>query len=296
MVESPAPSGSSGNGLISFAPHPPIAGAYAAPEQKRKFLNDIFDDTAQDYERVERWLSLGSGRWYRRQALVRAGLKPGMRIADVAIGTGLLAGEALTIIGSTGHLVGVDPSTQMMQLAKERLGSQIQTVAGTAESLPFPDASFDFLSMGYALRHVEDVGNAFLEFHRVVRPGGRICILEITRPHTSLGRAALRLYLGTLSRLVGLFGRLAPRTPELWAYYWETIDKCLAPQRVLDALTLAGFTSVNRHVVGGLLSEYTAVRPGDPTSLLVSPREALSTFSSDILRPGLPQPRSVRSP
>jgi len=266
MVDSPALSGTPGHREVALAPHPPIAGAYYAPEQKRQFLNDIFDDTAQDYERIEHWLSLGSGRWYRRQALARAGLQPGMCIADVAIGTGLVAGEALAIIGSTGHLVGIDPSTQMMQRAKHRLGAEIQTVVGTAESLPFPDASFDFLSMGYALRHVEDVSNAFREFHRVVKPGGRICILEITRPRTAVGRVALRLYLGTLSRLVGLFGQLAPRTPELWAYYWETIDKCLPPQRVVDALTTAGFTSVNRHVVGGLFSEYTAVRPGNLTS------------------------------
>jgi len=267
MVESPAPSGTSLHRVVVLAPHPPIAGAYSAPEQKRQFLNDIFDDTAQDYERIEHWLSLSSGRWYRRQALVRAGLQPGMCIADVAIGTGLVAGEALAIIGSTGRLVGIDPSTQMMQRAKQRLGTEIQTVAGTAESIPFPDASFDFLSMGYALRHVEDVSNAFREFHRVLRPGGRVCILEITRPRTAVGRGALRLYLGTLSRLVGLFGQLAPRTPELWAYYWETIDKCLPPQRVVDALTIAGFTSVKRHVVAGLFSEYTAVRSGNLPSV-----------------------------
>jgi len=277
MADSPAPAETSGSRVASLAPHPPIAGAYSAPQQKRRFLNEIFDDTAQDYERVERWLSLGSGRWYRRQALLRAGLQPGMRIADVAIGTGLVAGEALAIIGSTGHLVGIDPSIQMMQRAKQRLGSEIQTVAGTAESLPFPDASFEFLSMGYALRHVDDVGNAFREFHRVVSPGGRVCILEITRPRTAVGRAALRLYLGTLSRLIGTFGQLAPRTPELWSYYWETIDKCLPPHRVVDALAVAGFTSVKRHVVGGLFSEYTAVRTGNPNSVKLDKELALQS-------------------
>lgn len=259
MVETPSVSGTSGKPVVVLAPHPPIAGAYAAPEQKRQFVNAIFDATAQDYDRVERWLSLGSGAWYRGQALSRAGLKPGMSIADVAVGTGLVAGAALKIIGPEGRIVGIDPSPEMMRHAKERLG--IETVSGRAESLPLESASFDFLSMGYALRHVEDLNSAFSEFRRVLKPGGRLCILEITRPRSAVGRAFLRLYLGTLSRTIGLFGKLAPRTPELWAYYWETIDKCLPPQSVMDALTASGFTDVKRNVVGGIFSEYTATRP-----------------------------------
>jgi demethylmenaquinone methyltransferase/2-methoxy-6-polyprenyl-1,4-benzoquinol methylase len=94
----------------------------------------------------------------------------------------------------------------------------------------------------------------------VLRPAARLCILEITRPRTRLGRGLLRLYLGTLSRLIGTFTRLAPRTPELWAYYWETIDKCVPPEQVLGALRDAGFADVSRKVVGGIFSEYTASR------------------------------------
>lgn len=263
MVESPAPPADQGCQAAVLPPHPPITGAYKAPEGKRAFLDALFDDTAQDYDRVEHWLSFGSGRRYRRQALQRAGLQRGMRVADVAVGTGLVAGEALAVIGPSGKIVGIDPSLQMRRRAAEHLG--IETVAGTAESVPFPAASFDFLSMGYALRHVEDLNGAFREFHRVLAPGGpfgggRLCVLELTRPQTRVGRAGLRLYLATLSRLLGAFGGLAPRTPELWAYYWETIDKCQPPERVLEAVASAGFSDVRRNVVIGLFSEYTAVR------------------------------------
>lgn len=261
MIQSPAPASVDRPGRL--APHPVIPGTYHSAENKRQFLTAIFDDTAQDYDRVERWLSLGSGRWYRRQALRRAGLITGMRMADVAVGTGLLAGEALSLIGPSGHLIGIDPSQEMMRRARERLG--IDTVAGVAESLPLDDASVDFVSMGYALRHVDDLNIAFREFHRVLTLAGafgpgRLCILEITRPRSRLGRTLLRGYLVALSRFAGMCCHLAPRTPELWAYYWETIDKCVPPQQVMSALRDAGFVDVKRSIVGGIFSEYTATR------------------------------------
>ncbi len=258
MVEPPATSGTVRQPVGTQAPHPPIAGAYASLDEKKRFVDAIFDDTAQDYDRVERWLSLGTGAWYRGKALARAGLKPGMSVADVAVGTGLVAGAALQIIGPAGRIVGIDPSANMMKHARERLG--IQTMSGTAEALPLESASVDFLSMGYALRHVGNLNDALGEFHRVLAPGGRVCILEITRPRSALGRGLLRVYLGTLCRAVGLFRRLAPRTPELWSYYWETIDKCTPPDKVIEALKAAGFCDVRRHVVGAVFSEYTGSR------------------------------------
>jgi demethylmenaquinone methyltransferase / 2-methoxy-6-polyprenyl-1,4-benzoquinol methylase len=247
------------------APHPPIEGYYEKPGEKRAFLTSIFDDTAVDYDKVEHWLSLGSGRWYRRQALMRAGLKPGMHVADVATGTGLVAREALrlmtTAAGVQGSLIGIDPSPGMLAQAKKSLG--IDTRVAIAENLPFEDGEFEFLSMGYALRHVEDIAAAFREYHRVLKPGARVCILEITRPRTAFGRAFLKLYLHTVGAIISKMTDLAPRTPELWDYYWETIDKCVPPDQVVAALNAAGFTSVQRQVVFGVFSEYRATVPAD---------------------------------
>ncbi|HYE61259.1 MAG TPA: class I SAM-dependent methyltransferase [Phycisphaerales bacterium] len=248
----------------AMAPHPPIEGYYGQPAEKRAFLTSIFDETAVDYDKVEHWLSLGSGKWYRREALRRARLKPGMHVADVATGTGLVAREALrlmTVDGAVrGSLVGVDPSAGMLAEARKQLG--IDTRVATAENLPFDDAAFDFLSMGYALRHVEDIAGAFREYHRVLKPGGRVCVLEITRPRTKFGRGFLKLYLHTVGAIISKMTDLAPRTPELWDYYWETIDRCVPPERVVAALKEAGFEQVERQVVCGVFSEYRAVRPG----------------------------------
>ncbi len=244
-----------------LVPHPPIAGFYDVLSDKRPFLTAIFDDTAADYDRVERWMSFGTGAWYRRQALLRAGLAPGMRVLDVATGTGLVAREALSIVGPAGSVVGVDPSAGMLRRAADALG--IETVVSTAEALPFADASFDFVSMGYALRHVESIARTMAEFRRVLRPGGRLCVLEITRPTSALGRGLLRAYLGAVGGVMSRVVTLTERTPDLWRYYWETIEQCVPPQAVLDAITQAGFTGSGR-LLKGIFSEYTATNPASP--------------------------------
>ncbi len=239
-------------------PHPVLTPYYRDSTEKREYLRAIFDDTAQDYDRMESIASLGSGRWYRRHALRRAGLAPGMSVLDVATGTGLLAREALTLVGPGGSVIGVDPSTSMLKHARDEL--HIQTIVATAESIPVESERFDFVTMGYALRHVSDLRDTFVELARVLRPGGRLCVLEVSRPESATRRFLLRAHLkGVFPIAARLVGR-APRTSELWKYYWETIEQCVPPQRVLDAMTDAGLAGAQRTVALGLFSEYTASR------------------------------------
>jgi demethylmenaquinone methyltransferase/2-methoxy-6-polyprenyl-1,4-benzoquinol methylase len=244
-----------------LAPHAPLTGYYRDDAQgadRRAFLRRMFDRTACDYDRIERILALGSGAWYRRVALRRAGVAFGMEVLDVGIGTGLVAREALALVGADGRLVGVDPSPGMM--ACVRL-PRVELLHGRAEALPCADAAFDFVSMGYALRHVSDVAAAFAEFHRVLRPGGRLLVLEITRPESRLGRALLK---GYMRALVPLVARLVTRrrdSADLWRYYWDTIEACIAPREVEQALRAAGFGAVRRVTSLGVCTEYHATRP-----------------------------------
>ncbi|KQP38984.1 class I SAM-dependent methyltransferase [Pseudorhodoferax sp. Leaf274] len=242
----------------ALAPHAPLRAYYADESERDRYLRRIFDATAGDYDRIERLLALGTGPWYRRSALQRAGLGSGARVLDVGIGTGLVAREALQLIGLEGRLVGVDPSPGMM--GEVRLPN-VQLLQGRAEALPQPDGSHDFLSMGYALRHIGDVHAAFAEFHRVLRPGGRLLILEITRPEHRGGRALLRAYMRAFVPLVARVVGRRRDTAELWRYYWDTIDACIAPASVLAALREAGFEQVQRHTELGVFSEYTARKP-----------------------------------
>ena len=239
-------------------PHPPLSGYYREEADRQRYVNDLFDRTALDYDRIERIASFGSGSWYRRDALRRAGIGRGSAVLDVGCGTGLLGREALRLIGPTGQLVGVDPSPGMMAQANLAEG---RLVEGIAESLPVEDASFDFVTMGYALRHIGDLQQAFREFHRVLRPGGTVLVLEITRPRNRAAAAALKAYMRGAVPLVARVAGRGTQTPAVWRYFWDTIEACVPPQRVLDTLLEAGFTRVRREVTLGIFSEYLAVRP-----------------------------------
>ncbi len=256
----------------ALAPHPTLERYYDRTDERPEFVRRLFDAAAGDYDRVERQMAFGSGRWYRREALKRAGLGPGMRVLDVAIGTGLVAREAVRLSGE-GRVVGLDPSIGMLLQARARLG--VGGVLGLGEGIPLGDNSFDFVSMGYGLRHLGDLTGAFREFLRVLRPGGRICLLELTRPTHRGGAALIRFY---LRRVVPVLTRVRTRSASaelMMRYFWDTIETCVAPETILAALDAAGFAEVERALSIGLFSEYTGHKPGPAAP---RPRSGSSNF------------------
>jgi demethylmenaquinone methyltransferase/2-methoxy-6-polyprenyl-1,4-benzoquinol methylase len=245
---------------VAHAPHHPLTDYYQTEQDRQAYLRRIFDDTAADYDRIEAMLAWGTGSRYRRQALVRGGLKAGMKVLDVGVGTGLVAAQACLLAGDPALVTGVDPSPGMM--AASKLPRSMVLREGRAESLPFPDNHFDFLSMGYALRHISDLGVAFAEFQRVLKPGGRLCILEITQAKSAPGRWLLKTYMRSV---IPLLTRLVTRqkdTPTIWRYYWDSIEACVPPEQVMATLSAAGLVQVRQHLEAGVFSEYQAIKPG----------------------------------
>lgn len=240
------------------APHPPLTEYYGSEPERRRLLDRLFDRSAPDYDRICEWMSFGSSAWYRADTLARVGLAPGMRVLDVATGTGPVARSAAAIAGR-GNVVALDPSFGMLLQARANAG--VPVVRGIAERLPWPDARFDFLSMGYALRHVADLATTFAEYRRVLRPGGRVLILEIARPSFRPAYWAMKFYLGRVVPLLTRW-RTGNRDAEtVFRYFWDTIDRCVPAATILAALTAAGFSEPRRSTRWGMLAEYSATRP-----------------------------------
>jgi demethylmenaquinone methyltransferase/2-methoxy-6-polyprenyl-1,4-benzoquinol methylase len=248
-------------GDVVHAPHPPLTDYYQNEAQRRNWVQHMFDGTASDYDRIERIVGLGSGPWYRGAALLRAGLKPAMKVLDIGVGTGLVSRQIARIVGVPGLVTGIDPSPGMLENA--RVPDGVRLVRGSVERLPFADASFDFVTMGYALRHIADLSVAFAECARVLRPRGRYCILEITHPDKKFHATLLKGYLrGVVPWLARLTSRNA-KMPVLWNYYWDTIAACAPPSQVMHTLEAAGFDKVDRHVELGIFSEYRSDKPAN---------------------------------
>jgi demethylmenaquinone methyltransferase/2-methoxy-6-polyprenyl-1,4-benzoquinol methylase len=243
-------------------PHPTLDRYYANSAGQREFLDSMFEATAPHYRRLDGLVSLGSGPYYRRYALRRAGLKPGMVSLDVATGTGLVAQAARALIGPTGRVTGLDRNAGMLAEARRALDRGF--VQGMAERLPFRGDLFDFLSMGYALRHVTDLGITFGEYFRVLKPGGTVLILEFARPRSRLGLAVSRLY---LKRIVPWLARWRAGSREaqiLMSYCWDTVEHCVPGTLILDALKQSGFEAVRESSWFGVFVEYAARKPGPP--------------------------------
>ena len=241
------------------APHGTLSDYYEGEHGRPAFVRQVFDETAEDYDRIEKLMALGTGPWYRRRALVRSGLAAGMDVLDVGVGTGLVAREAVTIVGDAQKVIGVDASIGMLRsMTGPR---ELVVVQGMAERLPFFSDRFDFLSLGFALRHMSDLAVVFGEFHRVVKPGGTVCLLEITMPKGPFARRILKAYMRGIIPFLARFAGSQKDTGHLFRYYWDTIEACVPPEAVMAALRQAGFTDVKRFVEVGIFSEYTGKKP-----------------------------------
>ncbi len=232
--------------------------SFTAGQDRQGSVTALFDRTAVHYEWMCRVMSLGSGQLYRRQALARAGLRDGMKVLDVATGTGLIAREAGDLIGDLRQVVGLDGSHGM--LMESQKGNPFALVQGLGETLPFRNDCFDFVSNGYGVRYILDLEYTFREYHRVLKPGGRLLLLEISRPCSRIGFHLARLYLGKLGPLITRIGTGNRDATLLMKHFWDAIANSVPPEVILAALNRSGFREATHRVLLGILGEYIALK------------------------------------
>jgi demethylmenaquinone methyltransferase/2-methoxy-6-polyprenyl-1,4-benzoquinol methylase len=222
-------------------------------------VRGMFDRIAPVYDRMNSLMTGGLDRRWRRDALRAARLAPGMRVLDVACGTGRLAQLAAGRVGETGEVVAVDASEGMLTRARRTAAVRpIDYRVADALALPFPDASFDAAIIGFGLRNLADYGRGLAEMRRVVRAGGRVVVLEIAQPRGGPGRALFGLW---FRRVVPLLGRVV-RHPGAYAYLPASVLSYPAPERVADLLRDAGLVDVRwRWLTSGLATLHVGEVP-----------------------------------
>ena len=223
------------------------AGRLAADE-----VRGMFDRIAPVYDVMNRVMTAGLDRRWRRLA-VREVVWPGDRVLDACCGTGDLAIEAER---RGGRVVGLDFSERMLERARSKSGT-IEWVQGDALSLPFADGEFDAATVGFGVRNLEDLELGLRELGRVLRPGGGIAVLEITRPRGLL-RPFFRLWLDVL---VPLAGRVLPGG-KAYTSLPASVRRFPGPEDLSALLEEAGFQDVRFKLLGGgSVALHTAVRP-----------------------------------
>jgi demethylmenaquinone methyltransferase/2-methoxy-6-polyprenyl-1,4-benzoquinol methylase len=211
----------------------------------------MFDRIAPVYDAMNRAITMGLDRRWRRLAAASA-VRPGDRVLDAACGTGDLAIAARE---AGGEVTGLDFSERMLERAR-RKSDAIEWVRGDLLALPFEDAAFDAATIGFGIRNVDDLDAGLRELARVVRPGGRLAVLEITRPRGVL-RPFFRLWFDVL---VPLAGKALPGGAA-YSYLPASVRRFPGPDDLADALRRAGFADVGyRLLAGGIVSLHVGRR------------------------------------
>jgi demethylmenaquinone methyltransferase/2-methoxy-6-polyprenyl-1,4-benzoquinol methylase len=214
----------------------------------------MFDGVAQRYDRTNTILSFGQDRLWRRATRQALALAPGERLLDLGAGTGVSTQE---LARSGARAVGVDISLGMLGAGKASR-PEVTLLAGDALALPFQDASFDAVTISFALRNVHDTGAALREMARVTRPGGRLVVCEFSHPTLVPFRA---VYLEYLMRALPEVARRVSSNPDAYVYLAESIRAWPDQAGLASRIAATGWHRVAwRNLTGGVVALHRATR------------------------------------
>lgn len=227
------------------------------PEAKAGLVANVFHSVAARYDLMNDLMSGGVHRLWKRFTIELSGVRPGHRVLDIAGGTGDLAAKFSRLVGESGSVVLADINESMLRVGRDKLidhGVQgnLEYVQADAQALPFPDDHFDCVSIAFGLRNVTDKDQALREMLRVLRPGGRLLVLEFSKPGNELLGKAYDQY---SFRVLPLMGKLVAGDSDSYQYLAESIRMHPDQETLLGMLEDAGFVNCEYHnLTGGVVA------------------------------------------
>jgi demethylmenaquinone methyltransferase/2-methoxy-6-polyprenyl-1,4-benzoquinol methylase len=218
----------------------------------------MFDRIARVYDRMNAVMTAGLDQRWRERAVDLAGVGPGDRALDVATGTGELALALARRVAPGGSVVGSDFSEGMLELARRKAAPAVTFEWGNALELPYPDGSFAAATVGFGARNFSDLDRGLAEMARVVRPGGRVVVLEITTPRKPPLSTFFSLW---FDRVVPLLGRVAG-DPDAYSYLPSSVRRFPGPEGLAARMAAAGLRDVRWVLTaGGIIAIHAGTRP-----------------------------------
>ena len=232
--------------------------------QKAKKVAEVFHSVAAKYDLMNDVLSGGMHRLWKRFTIELSGVRSGNRVLDIAGGTGDLAAKFSRLVGPTGQVVLADINDSMLKVGRDRLldrgvAGNIEFVQADAEKLPFPDNHFDCVTIAFGLRNVTHKDEAIRSMLRVLKPGGRLLILEFSKPTNALMSKVYDTY---SFAFMPLAGKLITNDAESYRYLAESIRMHPDQETLKSMMVEAGFGRVTYHnMTSGIVAVHRGIKP-----------------------------------
>ena len=226
-------------------------------EEKAGKVAEVFHSVADKYDVMNDLMSFGIHRLWKRYTIEMSGVRKGHKVLDIAGGTGDLAAKFSRIVGDSGEVVLSDINASMLGVGRSRmvdrgLLTNMEYVQANAESLPFPDNYFDCITIAFGLRNVTEKANALKSMYRIVKPGGRVLVLEFSKPASPLLSKVYDLY---SFKILPKIGELVANDSESYRYLAESIRMHPDQQTLKEMMSEAGFEQCDYHnLTGGIVA------------------------------------------
>jgi len=232
-------------------------------DAKAGMVAEVFHSVASRYDLMNDLMSAGIHRVWKRFTIELSGVRKGNAVLDIAGGTGDLAARFADIVGPTGRVVLADINDSMLKVGRDKLMDQgrlgnLEFVQADAQSLPFPDDSFDCVTIAFGLRNVTDKGAALRSMLRVLKPGGRLLVLEFSKPANPL---LSKVYDTYSFRVLPLMGRLVANDADSYQYLAESIRMHPDQETLKEMMEDAGFSRCEYHnMTGGVVALHKGIK------------------------------------